>query len=47
MRFAMSKRKEDLKPALLKALTDQEYRASLVKNALELAGQKPQYQREC
>jgi hypothetical protein len=30
-------KKEDLKPALLKALTDQEYRASLVKNALELA----------
>ncbi|OPZ24678.1 MAG: hypothetical protein BWZ03_00037 [bacterium ADurb.BinA186] len=30
-------KKEDLKPALLKALTDQEYRASLVKNAIQLA----------
>jgi glycosyltransferase involved in cell wall biosynthesis len=30
-------KKEDLKPALLKALADQEYRSSLVKNALELA----------
>jgi glycosyltransferase involved in cell wall biosynthesis len=32
-------KKEDLKPALLKALTDQEYRAGLVKNALQLAAQ--------
>jgi hypothetical protein len=30
-------KKKDLKPALLKALTDQEYRATLVKNALQLS----------